>query len=377
MKSIYLNLLQGVTEKGGNMTEEKNKLKEKAFEIVKKLKGMNNIFLPQNKKLKSKLIAELESIVPIDTQEKVENTLNRPILFVGDVYKSMLAGCYAHCVRKVVFALNLFQERLEEASIKHCGYIIENFEMTKQTMKDLSEIEGEFIFKDCFGQPIEKLWYGDDPAYCHASVFNPNRNAYTQNTGIKNWLGDYRLGKTLFLVCLEGNDSNECKEFVKNIHDMSYPKPGIPGKLIAHTRDINKLPGYFPEPFEVIELESEKKGTPDKQDVSPIPSVYWSVSDDKQEVCLNGKTVTNLSGIPYKLFRCLLKKRGKFVNTGTLEKCWDNKPNYEDFLVDTMNELETKLKNGLEKLKGINVQGKIIESKKTDKRKITAYKLPI
>ncbi|HHT9112198.1 MAG: hypothetical protein HZA47_04890 [Planctomycetes bacterium] len=242
--------------------EEKNEFKEKAFEIVKEIKRTDNIFLQKNAKLKGKLIAELESIVTIDIQEKVKKTLTRPILFVGDVYKSMLAGCYAHCVRKVEFTLTLPPKRLDELSIKHSGNPVKNFEMVRQMSKDLSEIEGEFIFKDCFGQPIEKLWYGDDPAYCHASVLNSNWNTYTQNTGIKNWIELYRLGKTLFLVCLEGKDSNECKEFVKNIRDMNYPKPGIPNKLIVHTNDINKLPDYFPGTFEVIELEPEKQDTP-------------------------------------------------------------------------------------------------------------------
>lgn len=71
-------------------------------------------------------------------------------------------GCYAHCVRKVEFTLNLLPERLEEALIKQGMDISEDFKKTRQTCKDLSEIEGEFIFKDCFGQPIEKLWYEDD-----------------------------------------------------------------------------------------------------------------------------------------------------------------------------------------------------------------------
>ncbi len=62
----------------------------------------------------------------------------------------------------------------------------------------------------------------------------------------------------MFLVGLEGEDSNECKEFVKNIRD---PKPAFPNKLIVHTNDINKLPKYFPEHFEIIELEAEKQDT--------------------------------------------------------------------------------------------------------------------
>ena len=129
------------------------------------------------------------------------------------------------------------------------------------------------------------------------------------------------------------------------------------------------LPQELKDQFEVIELDSKK------QEISSVQSVGWSVSDDKQEVCLNGKTVTKLPGIPYKLFRCLLRKRGKFVNTETLEKCWDKKPNYDKFLVDKMNELKATLKNELTK-KGINIQGEIIESQKNDKRKIIAYKLP-
>ncbi len=279
------------------MIEEKNGFKEKAFEIVKEIKGTDNIFLAKNAELKAKLIAELESIVTIDIQEKVKKTLTRPILFVGDVYKSMLAGCYAHCVRKVEFQLNLLPKRLDEFSIKHFGNPVEDFEEVRQTSKDLSEIEGEFIFKDCFGQPIEKLWYGDDPAYCHASILNPNWSTYTQNTGIKNWIELYRLGTTLFLVCLEGKDSNECKEFVKNIRGMNYPKPSIPNKLIVHTNDINKLPGYFPEPFEVIRLDA---GEQVKAVDTPKGNVFcWR--GGTWEITFDGKIIrpTDSKGLRY------------------------------------------------------------------------------
>ncbi len=106
----------------------------------------------------------------------------------------------------------------------------------------------------------------------------------------------------------------------------------------------------------------------------PKKSGGWFVSDDKQEVCLNGKTVTKLSNIPYKLFVCLLNKKGKFVKTKTLEKCWDREPGYDKFLVDAMGKLKATLKEELTE-KGINIQGEIIESQKNDKRKIIAYKL--
>lgn len=347
--------------------EEKNERKEKAFEIVNEIKGTDNIFLPKNAELKGKLIAELKRIVPINIQEKVKKTLNRPILFVGDVCKSMLAGCYAHCVRKVEFTLALVPKRLDELSIKHFGNPVENIETARQVTKDVSKIEGKFIFKDCFGQPLEKLWHGDDPDYCHASILNPNRNVYTQNTGIKNWLEDYQLGRTLFLVCLEGKDSNECKEFVKNIREMSYPKPGIPNKLIVHTNDINKLPEYFSESFEIIKL-----GIPPVK--SKSFAYNWSVIDNKKEIYSNGNCVAKLADIPYKLFNCLFKKRGKFAKKETLEKIWDEKPEYDKFLVDKMSELKTTLKDGLTK-RGVGVQGEIIESKKNEKRKIIAYKL--
>ncbi len=169
--------------------EEKNERKEEAFKIVNKIKQTTNIFIPGNAELKGKLIAELERIIKIDTQEKVKKASNCPILFVGDVYKAMLAGCYAHCVRKVEFVANLLPKRLEETWIKYGGDIneFEEIKSLKQPCEMLSEAEGRFIYKDCFGQPIEKIWYADDPAYCHTSLLYPNWYAYTQHTGIQNW----------------------------------------------------------------------------------------------------------------------------------------------------------------------------------------------
>ena len=86
-------------------------------------------------------------------------------------------------------------------------------------------------------------------------------------------------------------------------------------------------------------------------------------------MCSNEVSI-KLSNIPFKLFSCLLKSKGKFVKNETLEKCWDNKQDYENFLVDKMSELENKLKKGLKR------QEKIIERRTNDKRKIQAYKLP-
>lgn len=144
---------------------------------------------------------------------------------------------------------------------------------------------------------------------------------------------------------------------------------------------LNKI--VFREDLEEVD-KLQKEAEELKQRKAELSAKYaklgksgsWSVSNDKQEVCLNGKVITKLPGIPYKLFRCLLKNKGKFVKNEILEKCWDNKPGYAHFLGDTINELETKLKDGLKTFKGINVQEKIIESKKNNKRKIIAYKLP-
>jgi len=134
------------------------------------------------------------------------------------------------------------------------------------------------------------------------------------------------------------------------------------------------VPQELESQFDVIKLEPEKQNIP--QERTESDNFNWSINSDKSEIYCNGKLVAKLSGIPFKIFKCLQEKKGKFVKNKTLEKCWDNKPDYEYFLVDTMNELETKLKNGLKKLKGINVQEKIIESNKKNNRKIIAYKLP-
>ncbi|MEK6636085.1 MAG: hypothetical protein AABY38_06965 [Planctomycetota bacterium] len=308
-----------------NTPEEKNKFREKASEIVKKImlkpsmleSPTNNIFMPENAELKGKLIAELESIIEIDTQEKVKKASNYPILFVGDASKATLAGCYAHCVRKVEFVANRFSKKLEEGWIKYGGNIneFEELKSTKQSCEMLSEVEGEFIYKDCFGQPIEKIWYADDPA-----------------TGIKNWLELYKLGATLFLVGLEGGDSDECKIFVKNIRDI---KSHFPNKLIVHTNDINKLPKYFTEQFEIIELEAEKQGRSVSVQQTKAENVFrWC--GGTWEITFDGKTIRPPDSFGLKYIHYLLKHPDKEIYatelrliTGTQSRERSNK-NYDE-----------------------------------------------
>lgn len=146
------------------------------------------------------------------------------------------------------------------------------------------------------------------------------------------------------------------------------------GLLITSAESEKDLPEYFVKQFKKIDLEAEKRSIPQERMKSDIYN--WSINSDKSEIYSNGKFVIRLPGIQFKIFKCLHEKKDKFVKRNTLEKCWDKEPSYENYLVDTMNELETKLKNGLKKLEGINVQGKIIESKNNNKRKFIAYKLP-
>ncbi len=185
-----------------------------------------------------------------------------------------------------------------------------------------------------------------------------------------------------------GNKEISCVADIKRLWNAA----GVTRTILEY-KELYQIAAYLqPQNLKIeknlmLKLEPEKQSLPaikpetGKQKILSVQSVSsaysWSINIGKSEVLSNGKRIAKLTGILFKIFKCLYKNKGKFVKNEILEKCWDNKPDYEHFLVDTMNGLETELKNGLKTFEGINVQGKIIESKKTDKRKITAYKLPI
>ena len=194
-----------------------------------------------------------------------------------------------------------------------------------------------------------------------------------------------REGIPLYKV---GNKEISCVADIKRLWNAA----GVTRTILEY-KELYQIAAYLePQRLKIekklmLKLKPEKQSLPaikpetGKQKILSVQSVSsaysWSINIGKSEVLSNGKRIATLTGIPFKIFKCLYKNKGKFVKNEILEKCWDSKPDYEHFLVDTMNGLETELKNGLKTFEGINVQGKIIESKKTDKRKITAYKLPI
>jgi len=115
----------------------------------------------------------------------------------------------------------------------------------------------------------------------------------------------------------------------------------------------------------------------EKDDDETLTKYNWAIDDQKKTVSSNGKLITKLSGITWELFRRLFEKRGKYVKTETLEKCWTKKPNYDHYLSDKISVVRNSLKKGLEK-QNIEIISDIIEGKTEGKsRKITAYKLQL
>lgn len=55
--------------------------------------------------------------------------------------------------------LTLGESFIREILIKH-GLDVNESSEARHMLKDFSEIEGGFIFKDCFGRLLEKLWDG-------------------------------------------------------------------------------------------------------------------------------------------------------------------------------------------------------------------------
>lgn len=122
-----------------------------------------------------------------------------------------------------------------------------------------------------------------------------------------------------------------------------------------------------------------------------ILACRWEVDEDGQEVyCgFGGKRYgpVKLSRVGYdnsllfKLFFRLYRqwKENKerveskgWVTVSTLEKFWDPRPGYKDFVADTISKLRTTLKEELKKC-GLEIEGKII--KPNHPKKVTKYKL--
>ena len=129
----------------------------------------------------------------------------------------------------------------------------------------------------------------------------------------------------------------------------------------------NAIPGELLESFE-RECEIITVNVPQTETKSKIPVYKWSIKNN-QEVYSNNRMVAKIPNLQFKIFDALKIKAGKFVKRNTLEACWVTKPNYESFLTEAINKLETTLREGL------GSEESIIERKKNGKV-IEAYKLP-
>jgi len=173
-------------------------------------------------------------------------------------------------------------------------------------------------------------------------------------------------GGLLFLRGLDNLSENSLNFIAGKIEDYVQGVSGWLGLLIVGIDDIARLPKYFTRQFEIINLEPERQAAAAS---TPQNTCYnWELEGNK--VISNGQAVT-LSGISFKLFECLYRKKGKFVKNKTLkDTCWGkNKPSYDKYLVDAMNDLELSLKKEITQQKE-----KIIESEK-EGRKIISYRL--
>lgn len=298
--------------------EEKNEICEKAFESI----------YPSCDRKDENSLESLKDILGNDIADRIKNfnRYNKPVLFISDNI-SLIRGAvsylwYTHGQGMSPLVLDCLGLEKNEVSTK---------------------VKGDWI----------------------ESAFE-NREFYTE------------LGGMLFLEGLNLHEDilRQLLSIVKGNKGCSYIrhelKTGIMkeeknfGILVIGMDKTGDLSQGFLDQFEVINLESEKQEKDFSVSTPENTNYNWVIEGDK--VFSNGQIV-KLTDIKLKLFKCLHSKKGKNVYNKTLEKCWDTKPRYENFLVDTMNELEHTLKKELKQSE------KIIESK-TKGRKIEAYKLP-
>jgi DNA-binding response OmpR family regulator len=127
------------------------------------------------------------------------------------------------------------------------------------------------------------------------------------------------------------------------------------------------------EAAEKIQDRMAVSGAHDQSNKTETVAYDWSINNTREVSC-NGKYITKLPNLQFKLFECLYERQGKYVNNKRLEKCWgDNTVRYSKSLPDTMSKIRIKLKKGLMKNK-IQVKDKVIEPKQVKKKNV-AYKL--
>lgn len=276
---------------------------------------------------KAEFIKTLEAEIGKKWQYRVNNIKGRFVLFVGQDTKLLQAlGSYYYLIKgKTRFFFYSLDGKIDD------------------------ELKGIFY-------QVESFWTGN--------------NKITDG----NLLERLQQGCSVFLDCLGCKDSLFLGRLTGEIKTVQRNWPSNDSQwgmlIVSTTTSIDSIPEYFKRLFEVIELEPGKQskaidteGTPK----SEVVAYNWSI-DDKQEVYSNGKFVARLSGLQLKLFDTLKRKAGKFVKRKTIEGCWNNKPNYESFVTDAINEMETILKKGLESKENV------VDRKKNGKI-ITEYKL--
>lgn len=351
----------------------KDKTEEQAEEIINKIIGETD-----------KLIEELKTVIDKNILEDIEREDNpkRCFLIIGGD-EDLIEGIVSY-----IFCYYLFKGKLFFCSYNFTGN-------DDRTIKEkLINASSDQVFINQISANKMRYFY-TGKSYSHLiNLMN------TIEADGHDLLQYFKYGGTLFLRNLKSQDHEMLKCIAAKIRDIVTKNDDSHGTLIVSTDNKDNLSDYFKAQFEIINLNLELKedgkavegiqtvtqpqpssqnqqtNTTETQQLKSEPeggTYNWSINNEKREVLCNGKLITKLSNILFKLFSYLYQNKGKFVNNKTLEKCWDKKPDYDKFLVDTMNKLEHTLEKELKQCG--KIKGKIIESKNKG-RKIAAYRLP-
>lgn len=329
-------------------------------EIRKRTRNLNES--KQSAKEASEIASDLENDLDRDILGKIKSLSSPYVLLAGDEDKAKKAGCYIHCTKRShgrfydegyfgnvlkPICFDLFKEINITMAYHEERFVPYTFFMWDVNIADCTETR-EAI--ECLRDLKKKM---------------PQRF----DSLVHNQISDDGLLFQLFNLTehlLKRSSKNDVKKFMnRNVDAFELFNSGI----IIHTNTkVDNIPEYFIKEFEVIPVETEKQGKAVEMSIKSETLFNWSIDNDKQEVYSNEQSVAKLSSRQFKLFNTLKRKVGKFVKKKTLETCWDDKPDYESFVTDAMNELETTLK------KRLGNKENVIERKK-DGKVITAYKL--
>ncbi len=204
-------------------------LKAKAEKWHRSISTAKNIYAPENTKLKKEIIDDITNSLDVDILRYIKETIDifPCLLIIGNKDKSLLAACYAHCIRDIEYRnfIRTYEQHLEKQ---------DEYNRPNICLPDIYNYNF-FECVPCFGENLSLS--GED---------------------VKKWIDWFSYGYTVFLHRLklesEDEDEYECKYFIRSLETARLNMPiDSSGLFIISIDSESDLPEYFIEQFKPVD----------------------------------------------------------------------------------------------------------------------------